>query len=293
PLLVPNLMHAWKMPINISQESYEKVKRSASPVVSPLNSKLKKIKTEQIPVTDENDNEEDPILQSTATHRVLFSMCSDVDELKKLVRQLGGVVAKSFRDCTHLVMPQLKRTHKLLCCICVSTYILPDSWLRDSYAAGKFLDESNYSLDTKEFNSEFKCDFNQTLATKNRSKLFEGKHFFITPSVVPRKKELVELAESCGGIVERNRRTLAQIEATNSSSPYSYVILTHENDLHLVADLLKNKKDKVKTVGYQWIVDQTIFFVFICYKMDKKKEIVSNKNIYCTFYIASIKKNKN
>lgn len=145
-------------------------------------------------------------------------------------------------------MPQLKRTHKLLCCLCIGTYIIPDSWLKDSYTAGKFLDESNYSHDTKEFNSEFKCDFNQTISTNNRNKLFEGKHFFVTPSVVPRKKELIELIECSGGMVEKNRRTLAQIEATNVNSPYSYVILTHENDLHLVADLLKNKKDKIRIV---------------------------------------------
>ncbi|KAK9754172.1 BRCA1 C Terminus (BRCT) domain [Popillia japonica] len=268
PLLVPNLMHAWKMPINISQESYEKVKRSASPVVVPPNSKPKKIKLEQttvtdvvVPpnskpkkikleqttVTDENDNE-DLVLQSTASYRIMLSMCVEVDELRKFIRQLGGVLTKSSSDCTHLIMPQLKRTHKLLCSICVGSYILPESWLRDSHAAGKFLDESNYTIDTKEFNSEFKCDFNQTLSTKNRNKLFEGKHFFITPSIVPRKKELIELIEFCGGNVERNRRTLAQIEATNISSPYSYIILTHENDLHLVADLLKNKKDKVRIV---------------------------------------------
>lgn len=145
-------------------------------------------------------------------------------------------------------MPQLKRTHKLLCCLCVGCRILPDTWLRDSNSAGKFLDESNYSLDTKEFNSEFKCDFNQTLSTRNRNKLFENKHFFVTPSVVPKKKELIELIECCSGTIEKNRRTLAQIEATNLSSPYSYIILTHENDLHLVADLLKNKKDKVRIV---------------------------------------------
>lgn len=145
-------------------------------------------------------------------------------------------------------MPQLVRTNKLLHCVCLGAHILPDSWLQDSAQANKFLDESNYSLDTKDFNSEYKCDFQQTLATKNRNRLFEGKYFFVTPSVFPNKKVLSELIQSCGGIVERIRRSGSQIEATNINSPYSYVILTHENDLHLVADLLKNKKDKIRIV---------------------------------------------
>jgi PAX-interacting protein 1 len=163
-------------------------------------------------------------------------------------RQLGGSVAKNHQDCTHLVMPSLARTNKLLFCICREVHVVPEQWLRDSHTAQKFLDEASYSLDTKDFNSEYKCDFTQTLGTKNRNKLFEGKFFWITPSVFPSKSVLVELVQSCGGVVERIRRTSAQIEATNMNSPYSYIIITHENDIHLVADLLKNKKDKIRIV---------------------------------------------
>lgn len=144
-------------------------------------------------------------------------------------------------------MPRLARSNKLLYCISRHAHILPDTWLRDSQSANKFLDESNYTFDAKEFNSEFRCDFHQTMSTRNRNRLFEGKSFFVTPSVFPSKRALVELIQSCGGVVERTRRSSAQIEATNASAPYSYIIVTHENDLHLVADLLK-KKEKARTV---------------------------------------------
>lgn len=157
-------------------------------------------------------------------------------------------MATNHHDCTHLVMPQLARTNKLLFGICRGVHIVPESWLRDSATANKFLDESSYTFDAKDFNREYKCDFVQTLETKNRNKLFEGKFFWITPSVFPSKRILSELIQSCSGTVERIRRSSAQIEATNVNSPYSYVIITHENDLHLVADLLKNKKEKVRIV---------------------------------------------
>lgn len=145
-------------------------------------------------------------------------------------------------------MPSLARTNKLLFCICRDVYIMPEQWLRDSQAAHKFLDEINYTLDTKDFNCEFKCDFAQTLSTRSRCRLFEGKFFWVTPSVFPSRRVIVELIQSCGGIVEKVRRTAAQIEATNINSPYSYIIIIHERDIHLVADLLRNKKDKVKVV---------------------------------------------
>lgn len=234
------------MPINISQESYERVKRASSPVLPAK--KPKKIKTEhnlEKPMeTDQDENTPPPL----TTHRILFSKCNNTEELENIVKQLGGVLAKSYMDCTHLVMSHLARTNKLLLCIPLGVHILPETWLRDSSASEKFLDESGYVLDTKDFNSEYKCDFTQTLATKNRGKLFEGKSFWITPSVFPGKKFLTELIQNSGGVVEKIRRSQAQIEATNLSAPYSYVILTHENDLHLVADILKNKKDKVRVV---------------------------------------------
>lgn len=145
-------------------------------------------------------------------------------------------------------MPYLARTNKLLFAICRGIHILPETWLRDSQMANKFLDEINYTFDAKEFNCQYKCDFYQTLNTKNRNRLFEGRSFFVTPSVVPSKSIVIDLIQSCGGVVERIRRTSAQIEATNFNAPYSYLIVTHENDLHLVADLFKNKKEKVRIV---------------------------------------------
>lgn len=166
-----------------------------------------------------------------------------------MCRDLNGSMAKSYQDCTHLVMPHLARSNKLLYCLCRGdVHIVPEKWLTDSHSANHFLPESNYVLDTKDFNSEYRCDFAQTLATKCKNRLFEGRYFWITPSVYPNKKFLTELVHLCGGVVEKCRRSAAQIEATNLNSPYSYIILTHENDLHLVADLLKNKKDKNRII---------------------------------------------
>ncbi|KAJ8910501.1 hypothetical protein NQ315_012348 [Exocentrus adspersus] len=242
PKLVPNLMLAWKAPINISQESYERVKRSASPVVLPK--KTKKQKTEP---TDENDNISDDHV-TNSTHRILFSMFPNTKPLQKMVRDLGGSLAKDHMNFTHLVMPQLARSHKLIFAVARGAQIVSEQWLKDSHAANQFLPENNYALNAKDFNSLYKCNIDQTLSTQTRNRLFEGKFFFVTPGVFPSKRIVVELIQCCGGTVERIRRSAAQIEATNINSPYSYFIITHENDLHLVADLLKNKKDKMKII---------------------------------------------
>lgn len=70
------------MPINISQESYERVKRSASPTLLPKKTKKMKIENN----TDESEENDIHNTLVTSPHRILFSNCSDVESLKKIVR---------------------------------------------------------------------------------------------------------------------------------------------------------------------------------------------------------------
>lgn len=72
---------AWKMPINISQESYERVKRSPSPVVLPQKAKKPRLDT---PPVSENEISSK---EMSHTHRILFSLYSDKDRksLEKIV----------------------------------------------------------------------------------------------------------------------------------------------------------------------------------------------------------------
>ncbi|XP_076254688.1 uncharacterized protein LOC143192843 isoform X2 [Rhynchophorus ferrugineus] len=242
PKLVPNMMHAWKAPINISQELYERVKRSASPVLLP---KPKKLKTEH---TDENENITEEIPNSP--YKVMFSQfeAERVKELEKNVRELGGCVSKDYKDFTHLVVPKLGRTHKLLFAITKSCYIVTYKWIEDSFTARMFLPENDFIPPMDEFNKTYNVSLERTLQVINRNKIFEGKIFWITPSVFPTKKIVCELIEACGGRLERIRRSKAQIEASNATSPLTYFIIISKEDLHLVADLLKHKKEKQRVV---------------------------------------------
>lgn len=57
----------------------------------------------------------------------------------QMVKQLGGELAKSARDATHLVMSKPARTFKLLCCISTCKHIVSVNWLKDSCAHNTFL----------------------------------------------------------------------------------------------------------------------------------------------------------
>lgn len=145
-------------------------------------------------------------------------------------------------DATHLVMTKLERTCKLLQCLCTVNHILSSDWLVDSVAAGELLPEEKYPLQDTSFERDFKCNLQAVIKSNSRRTLFEGRTFYMTPSVKPGLKVLSRLIELSGGRVEKSRRSLLKIHEANAQSPNSYVVLSCSGDLHLLADILRSKQ---------------------------------------------------
>lgn len=66
----------------------------------------------------------------------------------------------------------------------------------------------------------------------------QGKIFYATPSTVPSPSSLSEIIESAGGVMEKTRKSIAQIQELNSTK-MTYFIITRECDLHLVQDVIQ------------------------------------------------------
>ena len=87
-----------------------------------------------------------------------------------------------------------------------------------------------------------------TLAKVNRDKLFMGKVFFVTPSMLPHLQVVTNIITNSGGRVEnRRRKTTEQIAEMNSGDNITYIIITCEVDIHLVTDVLRAKLPGVFT----------------------------------------------
>lgn len=145
-------------------------------------------------------------------------------------------------EATHTIMTKLTRTTKLLISLCVCKYIVSSSWIVESAKAGKFLQPENYPIHDKDFEEIFKCDIYKTIQQPNRNKLFEKKIFYLTPSVFPLIKNLINLIELSGGIVEKKRRSSSAIADTLKQNPGSYIIVGCQKDIHLLIDLAKVTK---------------------------------------------------
>lgn len=146
-------------------------------------------------------------------------------------------------DATHLVMEKLVRTSKLVSCLVTVKHLLSPDWVYESQRSNKFADEAKYGLNDEAFNKMFNCDISEVLLCGGqRKKLFEGVTFFLTPCVKPSKSSLTEMIELCGGKVEKNRRSYISIQEMHNAKPFSYLVLTAPNDLHLVYYLLQSEK---------------------------------------------------
>lgn len=158
-------------------------------------------------------------------------------------RQLGGLVVTNPGEATHLVMEKLVRTSKLVSCLVTVKHLLSPEWVYESQRLNKFADEAKHGLRDENFNKMFKCDISEVLLSgEGRKRLLEGVTFFLTPCVKPSRGALKEMIELCGGKVEKNRRSYVSIQEMHNQKPYSYLVLTVPNDLHLVYYLLQSEK---------------------------------------------------
>lgn len=163
--------------------------------------------------------------------------------LSQIDRLLGGIVVTTAREATHLIMENLVRTAKLVSCLVTVKHLLTPEWLLESQRLNKFADEAKYGLRDETFNKMFNCDISEVLLCgEQRRKLLEGVTFFLTPCVKPSRASLIEMIELCGGKVDKNRRSYVSIQEIHNQKPYSYLVLTVPNDLHLVYYLLQSDK---------------------------------------------------
>lgn len=165
----------------------------------------------------------------------------DSSDASKAVLKLGGGLANNNREATHLVMPTLMRTPKLLCCLPFVKFIVSPAWIQESMQQGQFVNEQPYLLKDSELERKMNLDFSKLLATPFRDQLFKGKTFYITPSVVPSRSLLRDIIECSGGKVAAQPKSMKAVSEMTQKDQNAYVVISCSTDFHLLTDVMKNK----------------------------------------------------
>lgn len=80
-----------------------------------------------------------PSAESSSGPNVVLKLCGGC--LPQGVLQLGGALAKSPKECTHLVTNKILRTVKLLSAFGSAKFVVTPRWIEDSIANNAFVGE--------------------------------------------------------------------------------------------------------------------------------------------------------
>ncbi|XP_027381231.1 mediator of DNA damage checkpoint protein 1 isoform X4 [Bos indicus x Bos taurus] len=140
-----------------------------------------------------------PVQESTAP-KVLFTGVVDARG-ERTVLALGGSLASSVAEASHLVTDRIRRTVKFLCALGRGIPILSLAWLHESRKAGCFLPPDEYLVTDPEQEKNFGFSLREALSRARERRLLEGYEIHVTPGVQPPPPQMGEIINCCGGAI--------------------------------------------------------------------------------------------
>ncbi|XP_007090655.2 mediator of DNA damage checkpoint protein 1 isoform X1 [Panthera tigris] len=169
--------------------------------VIPGPGKRKRDQTEEEPrgIPSRSLRRVKPNQESTAP-KVLFTGVVDARG-ERAVLALGGSLASSVAEASHLVTDRVRRTVKFLCALGRGIPILSLDWLHQSRKAGCFLPPDEYVVADPEQEKNFGFSLRDALSRARERRLLEGYEIHVTPGVQPPPPQMGEIISCCGGTV--------------------------------------------------------------------------------------------
>ncbi|XP_055475299.1 mediator of DNA damage checkpoint protein 1 isoform X2 [Psammomys obesus] len=138
--------------------------------------------------------------QEATAPKVLFTGVVD-SRGERAVLALGGSLASSVNEASHLVTDRIRRTVKFLCALGKGIPILSLNWLYQSRKAGCFLPPDDYLVTDPEQEKNFSFSLRDSLRRAQGRRLLEGYEIHVTPAVQPPPSQMGEIIICCGGAV--------------------------------------------------------------------------------------------
>ncbi|XP_039076507.1 mediator of DNA damage checkpoint protein 1 isoform X2 [Hyaena hyaena] len=182
------------------EDSAERPKKDEDAVI-PGSGKRKRDQTEEEPrgIPTRSLRRIKPNQESTAP-KVLFTGVVDARG-ERAVLALGGSLASSVAEASHLVTDRVRRTVKFLCALGRGIPILSLDWLHQSRKAGCFLPPDEYVVTDPEQEKNFGFSLRDALSRARERRLLEGYEIHVTPGVQPSPPQMGEIISCCGGTV--------------------------------------------------------------------------------------------
>ncbi|XP_075692465.1 mediator of DNA damage checkpoint protein 1 isoform X2 [Rhinoderma darwinii] len=135
--------------------------------------------------------------QSAPAPKILFTGVVDTAG-EEVIRSMGGEIAESVFDCTHLVTDRVRRTVKFLCALARGIPIVTLDWIDKCKKSRCFLSPTGFLVNDKEQEKSFDFLLSESLQKAQRRPLFEGYEIHVTANVKPEPDHMRDIIR-CGG----------------------------------------------------------------------------------------------
>ncbi|KAM4834801.1 mediator of DNA damage checkpoint protein 1 isoform 2-T2 [Thomomys bottae] len=153
--------------------------------------------------------------------KVLFTGVVDARG-ERAVLALGGTLAHSVTEASHLVTDRIRRTVKFLCALGKGIPILSLDWLYQSRKAGHFLPPDKYLVTDPEQEENFGFSLRDALNRARERRLLEGYEIHVTPGVQPPPPQMGEIINCCGGTILSNMPRLYKPQRVVITCPQDF-----------------------------------------------------------------------
>ncbi|XP_068265271.1 mediator of DNA damage checkpoint protein 1 isoform X2 [Nyctibius grandis] len=135
----------------------------------------------------------------SAPPKVLFTGVVASPAMEVALRTLGGSMATSVCDCTHLVTDRVRRTVKFLCAVARGIPIVTPEWLHKSSSSGRVLAPGPFLVCDSQQERHFGFSLAEALRRARRHPLLQGYEVHVTPSVRPEPEHMRDIITCSGG----------------------------------------------------------------------------------------------
>ncbi|KAM8952748.1 mediator of DNA damage checkpoint protein 1 [Pelodytes ibericus] len=175
-----------------------KRKESLAPVPSPTENSSAEVRTPRRTNRAKSiAGTSSPSIQQSANPKVLFTGVLD-SAGEETIRALGGEIADSVFDCTHLVTDRVIRTVKFLCALARGIPIVRRDWIEKCKKSGCFLSPAGFLVNDKEQEKKFNFVLSNSLQKAKRRALFQGYEIHVTSNVKPEPDHMKDII-CCSG----------------------------------------------------------------------------------------------
>ncbi|CAD5113543.1 DgyrCDS2704 [Dimorphilus gyrociliatus] len=182
----------------------------------------------------------------TKQYRILYTGIKDLSA-EKIIDRLGGIIASSNGDFTHLITDKIRRTPKFLCAVAKGIPIISNDWIHQSKTVGRFLDCEKFQVKDIEGESRFGFNLQDSLKRAIKRKVFDGMGIYLMKGIIPEPEKCTEIVESGGG------KILTDFPTGKSEESIRTVLVCKKEDVSSRL-VVRAKKNSVDIVDVEWIL---------------------------------------